>query len=157
VSARPGKAGADDYAREIAINAPAERTFDAIATLDGVRGWWTPLASGTDGPGGTIRLEFEGLDEHIDLYVASRRRPVEVAWLVREHTSLGEWAGTTLRFMLDPRGETRCNVAFRHEGLSPTLACYDDCDAGWDHFLGSLVALVEHGKGEPFGARRTRP
>jgi hypothetical protein len=39
-------------------------------------------------------------------------------------------------------------------GLAPGLACYDECQAGWDHFLGSLVALVEHGEGQPFGIRR---
>ena len=154
MSARAGESAAEDYARTMVIDVPVERAFDAIATLDGLRGWWTPLATGSDQPGGTIRLEFEGMDEHIDLRVVIRRRPAEVAWLLLEHTSLGEWAGTTVRFALRPLDESRCTVEFRHEGLSPRLACYEDCEAGWDYFLGSLVALAQDGIGRPFRSRR---
>jgi hypothetical protein len=36
--------------------------------------------------------------------------------------------------------------------LSPKLDCFNDCKLGWDHFLASIVALVENGKGMPFGS-----
>lgn len=42
-------------------------------------------------------------------------------------------------------------MAFRHEGLSPRLDCYDDCRLGWEHFLSSLAVFVAHGRGRPFG------
>ena len=145
-----------DYARELTIEAPCERVFDAIATLDGIRGWWTPLVTGSDEAGRTMRLEFEGLEEHIDLRVKSARRPSEVEWSVVEHTSLDEWMGTRIRFELSPRSDGTCSLAFQHIGLSPRLACYDDCEAGWDHFLESVVALAERGRGKPFRAARDR-
>jgi hypothetical protein len=67
----------DSYTRELEVKAAPERLFDAIATLDGLRGWWTRLVTGSG-------------------------------------------------------------------------------EAGWEHFLGSLVALVERGRGAPFraGGRR---
>jgi uncharacterized protein YndB with AHSA1/START domain len=139
-----------DYARRLTIEAPAERLFDAIATLDGLREWWTPLVKGSDKPGGVIRLEFEGRGEHIDLRVDTSRRPAEVEWSIIEHTSLEDWNGTMVRFELEPRGPMTTAVSFRHAGLSPKLECFDQCEAGWDHFLGSLTALVERGRGEPF-------
>jgi uncharacterized protein YndB with AHSA1/START domain len=62
--------------------------FDALATLDGLRAWWTSRASGTASPGGAIRLAFDGLDEHIDLQVIAFRRPAEVEWRILEHTAV---------------------------------------------------------------------
>jgi uncharacterized protein YndB with AHSA1/START domain len=141
-----------DYARELVIEAPCERAFDAVATVNGLRGWWTPLASGD---GAQVRLRFAGLDEHIDLRLVDARRPRHAAWVVVEHSSLDEWAGTTLRFDLSPRAPGASVMAFRHEGLSPRLACYDDCRLGWEHFLGSLAAFVVDGRGRPFGAARS--
>ncbi len=144
-----------DYRREIIVNAPAERLFDAVATRDGLRGWWTPLVNGSSDRGGTLRLEFEGMDEHIDLHVVVSRSPAELEWGVIEHTSLDEWAGTKIRFEVSPGGEAS-TLVFQHVGLSPKLECYADCEAGWDHFLDSLVAFAERGKGSPFRAGHGR-
>jgi hypothetical protein len=128
----------------------------AIATRDGVRGWWTPLVSGSSDRGGTLRLEFEGVDEHIDLLIVASRPPTEVELSVVEHTSLDEWAGTRIRFEVSPVGDDASTLAFQHAGLSPKLEYYDQCEAGWDHFLNGLVAFAERGKGAPFRAVRER-
>ena len=45
-----------------------------------------------------------------------------------------------------------CQLNFHHVALTPKLECYDHCRLGWDHFLRSLVAYVERGKGMRFGA-----
>jgi uncharacterized protein YndB with AHSA1/START domain len=140
-----------DYVRQLRIRAPRARVFDAIATLDGLRGWWTPRVTGSDQEGGVIRLAFEGLDEHIDLQVLVTRPPVEVEWSIVRHTSIEEWNGTSLRFELSALTDGICVVAFCHRGLTPKLACYEDCALGWKHFLASLVALAEQGRGRPFG------
>jgi uncharacterized protein YndB with AHSA1/START domain len=129
--------------------------FDAIAKLEGIRGWWTALVTGSDKVGGTMRLKFRDVDEHIDLRVTIARPPSEVEWSVVEHTSLDEWNGTTIRFELSSESAATCRLAFQHRGLSPKLACFDDCEAGWNHFLGSIVLLAKRGKGKPFGAGRT--
>jgi len=151
-----GAGGGRDYRRVLTVNAPVERLFDAIATRDGVCGWWTPLVRGSSDCGGTLRLEFEGMDEHIDPRVVASRRPREVEWRVVEHTSLDEWTGTKLRFEVSPAGEDESTLAFQHVGLSPKLECYDQCEAGWNHFLDSLVAFAERGEGAPFRAGRRR-
>lgn len=149
-------AGDGDYRRVLTVRAPAERLFDAIATVDGVRGWWTPRVKGSGERGETMRLEFEGLDEHIDLHVAGMRRPTHVEWSVIEHTSLDDWNATTIRFEIAADGAKASRLAFRHEGLSPRLECYERCEAGWDHFLSSLVAYAERGEGAPFSSGRRR-
>ena len=68
------------------------------------------------------------------------------------HTGLTKWPGTKVTFDLVERTAKTCDLRFQHVGLKPNLMCYDDCRQGWDHFLASLVAYVERGKGTPFSA-----
>ncbi len=61
------------FTRRRTLNSSAERVFAAIATLEGLRGWWTPLVQGTAAAGGDLRFEFEGLDQHIVMHVEAWR------------------------------------------------------------------------------------
>lgn len=154
-----------DYARRVAFAASKERVFDAIATVAGIRAWWTPLVNGSTDVGESIRLEFAGLDEHIIMRFDEVRRPDAVSWTCVEHTALPDWTGTKPTFWLVERDsmqcipEKACELVFRHVGLTPELACYASCELGWDRFLESLVLYVERGAGEPFekGAARSTP
>ena len=139
--------------RTIAINASASSVFDALTTRAGLRGWWTTRVKGRGLAGGQLRFEFDGLDEHITMRVERADRPTTVTWTCLEHTELEEWAGTSIAFALVPSDENRCKLRFRHAGLTPNLVCFEDCKAGWDHFLASLVGHVERGQGQPFGAK----
>jgi hypothetical protein len=113
-----------DFIREIVHEAPNERIFDALATLDGLAGWWTPIVRGTP----TTDGEIECLT----------------------HTGHREWQGTTIIFELTKDQHQSGVLKFRHVGLSPTLNCYETCESGWDHFLTSLLDYAEHGEGNPF-------
>jgi uncharacterized protein YndB with AHSA1/START domain len=140
------------YARRVAFGAPRERVFDALATLSGLRGWWTPIVSGSAATGGVLRFAFDGLDEHIVMRVDGAKRPSSVHWSCVVHTRLHDWKDTKVTFDLAARGPEGCELSFQHVGLTPQLDCYADCERGWDHFLASLIACVERGKGTPFGA-----
>src|SRR5690349_802011 len=104
MTANPGAASAAQattrYARQLTIGATRERVFDAIATLDGLRHWWTTLVTGSAAPGGELRFGFAGLDEQIIMRVDDLRPPVAVEWSCVAHTRNGEWTGTTIRFAL---------------------------------------------------------
>ena len=140
----------NDYTSQVTFNAPRERVFDAIATPGGLRGWWTTSVLGSGAAGGEMRLEFEGLDEHIVLRVEKANRPSTVQWSCVVHSGLPEWAGTKMIFDLVERTPRECELSFRHLGLTPKLECYEDCRLGWDHFLMSLVGYAEQGKGTPW-------
>jgi hypothetical protein len=60
-----------------------------------------------------------------------------------------EWAGTMVTFALDPAADGATTLRFTHAGLTPSLECFADCQAGWDHFLPSLRDHVESGAGRP--------
>lgn len=63
-----------------------------------------------------------------------------------------EWIGTRLLWHLE-RASEGATVRFEHVGLTPTLLCYDVCQAGWDYFfVASLKSYLDTGKGTPHGA-----
>jgi uncharacterized protein YndB with AHSA1/START domain len=150
VTAKPSQAAtaeATAYARKLTIQVARERVFDAIATLDGLRRWWTTIVTGSATRGGTLRFGFAGLDEQIVMRVDDARPPLAVGWSCVAHTRDDEWTGTELRFELAARGVQACELDFRHIGISRIQVA-----AGWDRFLASLAAYAEHGEGTPYGA-----
>jgi uncharacterized protein YndB with AHSA1/START domain len=143
-----------DYVQRQVVRAPRARVFEALTTLAGLRGWWTSIVDGDALAGGELRFGFEGLDETIVLRVDQASRATRVRWTCVVHSSLPEWTNTVIELDLAERG-TATDLRLRHRGLTPVLACYDHCEAGWNHFLASLAAYVEDGVGMPYRARRS--
>jgi uncharacterized protein YndB with AHSA1/START domain len=135
------------YARQLTIHAAGERVFDAIATLDGLRSWWTTVVSGSAAAGGTLRFGFDGLDERIVMHVDKVRPLSAITWSCVAHTRDDEWTGSEVRFALADAGPGCCELSFRHTGILCELIA-----DGWEHFLTSLTAYAEHGTGSPYGS-----
>jgi len=141
---------------EIDLTAPPSRVYEAIATADGMRSWWTD-GEVAEEVGGISRLTFgHGWTElRVDKLVPDS----EVEWrCVDQHIDhfdpTDEWVGTRIRFYLTPLdGGRRTRLDFAHEGLAG-LGCEEMCAKGWDHYIRtSLSGLVEDGEGAPgFGA-----
>ena len=107
MTARPSEAAtaeATAYARKLTIQVARERVFDAIATLDGLRRWWTTIVTGSAAPGGTLRFGFAGLDEQIVMRVDVVRPLSAITWSCVAHTRNDEWTASTVRFGLADRG-----------------------------------------------------
>jgi uncharacterized protein YndB with AHSA1/START domain len=142
-----GTATAAAYVRQLTIHAAPERVFDTIATLDGLRRWWTTIVTGSAAPGGMLRFGFAGLDEQIVMRVDEARPLSAITWSCVVHTRDDEWTGSTVRFGLADRGPQACELDFCHMGIDRELVA-----DGWEHFLASLAAYAEHGTGTPYGA-----
>lgn len=136
----------------IELAAPPSRVYEAVATADGVRSWWTDGEVAAE-VGGICRLTFgQGWTElRVEKLVPDR----EVEWrCVDQHIEhfdpTDEWVGTTIRFRLTPLdGGRRTRLDFAHEGLAG-LGCEEMCAKGWDHYIrASLRGLVEDGEGAP--------
>jgi uncharacterized protein YndB with AHSA1/START domain len=121
--------------------------FNAIATPDGLRQWWTTIVTGSASPGGTLRFGFAGLDEQIVMHVDAVRSPSAITWSCVAHTRDDEWTGSVVRFGLADLRLQACELNFRHTGIDRELVA-----PGWEHFLASLAAYAEHGTGTPYGA-----
>jgi hypothetical protein len=47
-------------------------------------------------------------------------------------------------------------LTFTHIGLTPQVECFDQCEKGWDYFIGeSLYKLITEGAGLPDTTART--
>ena len=135
------------YQQSIRVRAGRERVWDAIATVDGPRHWWTTTVSGSAAVGGELRFGFAGLPEEMIMLVVASDRPASVAWRCVAHNRDHEWTGTQLSFELAERGPSTCELTFRHSGLPGEMVA-----EGWQHFLASLAVYAEGGVGDPFGA-----
>jgi uncharacterized protein YndB with AHSA1/START domain len=133
----------DRYEQHLTIAAPRERVYEAIATVEGVRGWWTPIVTGA---GQERQLGFEGMDELIVLYQDEAERPARVRWTCLGHSGAEAWNGSAITFVLAEIAAGQCELAFRHDGVAPDLVA-----PGWERFLTSLADLAETGVGAPFG------
>jgi len=151
VTAKPGETPAA-YTQQLTIHAAAERVFDAITTLDGLRHWWTSIVTSSGDPGGTLRFGFAGLDEQIVMRVNTVRPLSAITWSCVAHTRDQEWTGSTVRFGLADRGLQACELNFRHTGIGRDLVA-----EGWKHFLASLAAYAEHKHRQPVRRLTGRP
>jgi uncharacterized protein YndB with AHSA1/START domain len=133
-----------DYSKTLRIDASAERVFEHIATLEGIRGWWTPIVAGSTDPGGEIHLGYAGMDEHIVMRVVASEPPRLVRWVCLRHTGAPEWDGSRIHFELREQSDG-CELRIRHHGVPAEMV-----SPGWERFLGSLARLAETGTGKPF-------
>ena len=145
------------YKKDIRIAAPASAVYRAITTPAGLQGWWTATCDVGVGVGAQSTFRFG--QTHNVMRIVSLKPDVEVRWqCIEQHhhapdqlTRTDEWAGTSVVFRLVSESPASTLLQFEHIGLVPALECYEICDAGWSHFLGtSLKGYVETGKGAPY-------
>jgi len=133
------------YVRKVTCQATRERVFAAVATIGGLRSWWTPIVAGTTQANGRLSFGFENMGEAIVMRVDEVTSPSCVRWTCLEHSSAPDWSATTIRFDLTDAGSQGCILTLRHLSLPA-----EQVAAGWDRFLASLTLLVETGQGAPF-------
>src|SRR3954471_6648132 len=73
-----------DIIHRIGIKSPAEKVFKAIATLEGLRHWWTEEVAGDDKVGGKIDFTFRALSGEVkgnmSMKVQQLSAPKEIRW-----------------------------------------------------------------------------
>ncbi|SMG48064.1 SRPBCC domain-containing protein [Arenibacter troitsensis] len=67
----------------------------------------------------------------------------KIVWLVTESKlsfleDVEEWKDTKLIFDLQQYSDGETKVQFMHEGLTPEIACFDQCSSSWSRYLKQL-------------------
>lgn len=138
-----------DIVHRIGIRAPVADTYRAIATVDGVAGWWSEETSGESSLGEEISVRFrrDGVEiGQMDLEVVSLSPDEEVRWRVTAGPA--EWIGTDVTFELSQQDEYTI-LLFGHRNWKETVEFTAHCSMKWATFLLSLRDLVETGTGRP--------
>ena len=134
-----------DILHRIGIDAVApEKVYEALATIEGLAGWWTEDTTGDAGPGGTIAFRFP--PGGFDMVVRSAVPGEHVRWEVVDGPA--EWIGTFVDWRL--RADDGWTIVmFKHEGWAEPVEFMHHCSTKWATYLLSLKRLLETGMGAP--------
>jgi uncharacterized protein YndB with AHSA1/START domain len=121
-----------------------DKVYDALTTLDGLRGWWAEDTTGSVEVGGVI--EFRFTTGGFDMKVVELTPTEHVRWEVVDGPS--EWIGTTVDWELKQEAEWTI-VLFSHVGWKEPIEFMHHCSTKWATFLMSLKSLLETGTGSP--------
>jgi uncharacterized protein YndB with AHSA1/START domain len=131
-----------EIAHEINVSASPEKVFDALSTLDGVKGWQTPTATGTGEVGSEWVFTFADHPEFAWQVVTSDS-PTHVAWTCTRGP--GDSVGTTVAFAVAPTPDGRTVVELTHAGWPGTHGNFRKCNTTWGVLLHHLRDYVESG------------
>jgi hypothetical protein len=141
--------GNNDFNSSISAKISAD---EAIEKISNVPEWWGVTFTGSaekQNDKFTIKM---GGESFFNFTVAELIPGKRIVWLVEDcnmpwYSDKKEWADTRLIFdLMENNGVTELN--FRHEGLTPEVECYKDCESGWTHWIQtSLFSYFTTGKG----------
>jgi len=146
-----------DYHTKFNAHATADAAFNAICK---VADWWANDYEGNSeklNDKFTIRFGETRTDFELTRFIPFSKIVWQVTgchlhWLHDKK----EWLGHTLIFDITPHGDD-VTVEFTQIGLTPVAECYNDCEKGWNFYIGeSLKKLIETGKGKPDIAKAER-
>jgi hypothetical protein len=125
---------------------------EAIKKISNVPGWWGITFSGNSEKQADQFIVKMGGDSFFNFTVTELIPGKKVVWLVTDcnmpwYTDKKEWTNTKLIFdLIEDGGVT--TLTFTHEGLTPNVECYKDCEPGWTHWIKtSLFSYFTTGKG----------
>lgn len=134
----------------IGIKAPVQKVYEAIASIEGISGWWTQDTTGESAIGKTIVTRFHTLDGEekgsMEIEVLDLQPDKKVHW--KFHAGPPEWIGTEVTFELT-QVEQDTIVLFSHLNWTEEVEFKAHCSMKWAVFLLSLRQLIETSKGNP--------
>lgn len=145
-------AASDDYTYEMQVHAPQAQIISAVTDGELICRWWT-AATSFERHGEQVRLLRDDTS-FVSFTIDEAPGTNEVTWTVTGCV-VEDWIGTMPSFSVHDNDDGTCAVEFRHIGLRPALECFDQCRAGWGHFMPSLHQYLETGEGRPNEPRDT--
>ncbi len=133
-------------AHKITIDAPKEEVFEALTTLDGLKGWYSPEVSGQGEKGGEVTFSFTEKEGPFKWNVTEAERGSLVRWKCIQGP--GKAAGTTATFHLSGSGD-KTVVSLDHEGFQESDEKLKTCNTLWGALMHHLKQFVETEQPKP--------
>ena len=138
-----------DFTSIISAKISAKKAIDKISN---VSEWWGINFTGSSKNQNDPFVVKMGGDSFFNFTVEELIPGKRIVWLVTDcnmpwYSDKKEWANTRLIFDLEEHdGITELN--FKHEGLTPDVECYKDCEPGWTHWIQtSMFSYLTKGEG----------
>lgn len=144
-----------DFSISEIVNSSPDKAFKAIT--ESIPDWWSRHFSGAAVESGQeFTIAFDAHQHTFKTFRIGRLVPgslvewdcIDAFLNIDSLSKKTEWIGTRMIWTIEASGNGT-QVSITHEGLTPEMECYEICEAGWRQFFGSLVKLLNTGKGEP--------
>ena len=135
-------------AHRITIDASTKAVFDAITTLEGLKGWYATEVKGQPGKDGEFTLSFTKHEGPFRWTVTDFTPESEVHWQCNEGP--GRAVGTKASFRLSSKGGDRTAVDLVHDGFEDTDEKIAICNTLWGGLMTHLKRYAETERPEPF-------
>jgi uncharacterized protein YndB with AHSA1/START domain len=124
----------------IDIEAPSEKVYAAVATQDGLRGWWTADSVAGDRPGGKAEFGFEKRAAVYQMTIEKLEPPSQVVWKCAGGNP--EWIGTTLTWNIR-REDDGTVLRFTQSGWREMTDMVATCNSTWGELMYRMKDFVE--------------
>lgn len=135
-----------DILHRVGIKSSLDKVYKALATIEGLAGWWTDDTRGESKVGGVIHFQF-GERGFFDMKVLELQPSTRVLWQVVDGPE--EWVGTKISWELRQENDYII-ILFKHSGWKEPIEFMHHCSTKWGIFLMSLKSLLETDKGAPY-------
>jgi hypothetical protein len=139
-----------DFTSKFTVHATASEAFDAITR---VSEWWTASLEGHSAKLGDVFSVYFG-KTHVTMKITEWVKNQKILWTVTDGyldwlVDKKEWNGTKILWEVQGK-DGQATVIMTHIGLHPGIECYDNCEKGWNFYVGeSLRKLIQEHKGTP--------
>lgn len=135
-----------DILHRVGIKASPSDVYNALATCDGLAGWWTTTTDGDSKVGGILQFRF-GPSGGFDMRVLDLVPGRHVLWQVVDGPQ--DWIDTRISFDLKQEDDYTI-LLFKHAHWRKPVEFMHHCSTKWGTFLMSLKSLLETGKAAPY-------
>jgi uncharacterized protein YndB with AHSA1/START domain len=135
-----------DILHKVGIKSSPLGVYNALATREGLCGWWTKDTQWDGKVGSVISFRF-GDRGFIDVKVLELDPAKRMLWQVVDGPAV--WIGTKISFDLVQEDDFTL-VFFKHQGWKEPNEFTHHCSTKWALFLMSTKSLVETGAGAPY-------
>lgn len=129
----------------VVIKATPEKIYEAIATQEGLSGWWAKQTIARPEVGFVNVFTFGAFRNDMKITLLSPGEKVE--WLCTR--SIDEWMDTRVSFTLEEKDGGRTLLRFAHSEWRAVTDTFAGCNYDWGRFMTSLKSYCETGAGMP--------
>jgi uncharacterized protein YndB with AHSA1/START domain len=136
-----------DIRHRVGITAPAGPVYHALATTDGLSGWWTRDVKGVSQPGEKLEFYFGYPEPAAVMEVTELIPDLRVAWRCVQGPD--EWVDTTITYDLST-DEVETALLFTHADWREPIEFMHHCSTKWAYYLLGLKAGLEGRAATPY-------
>lgn len=136
------------YHSSIVVN---ESALEAYGKISRVNEWWAANFEGSAKNLGDVFTVRFG-ETYVTFKLTEAIPGKKITWLVTDshlpwQNDKTEWTDTKIVFEISTENNAT-KIDMTHVGLTPGVECFENCQAGWDHYIQkSLFKFMEEGQG----------